>query len=163
MCPTFKNIMKYLALLVFLLCFNQKIEAHAGIAVEIRDGCDRYLVIGTWHSSASEIRNTVNSSDKGLYIDLNLNDSFKNCCNGSTSSEFFTFTDYTFPKQSVKWNQITNASSTVSDLVNYFNNSFKGNPNTIIGYILMEGLQVGSNYTWSLTAQKKLTKFLIST
>ena len=44
--------------------------------------------------------------------------------------------------------------------VNYFNNSFKGNPNTIIGYILMEGLQVGSNYTWSLTAQKKLTKFL---
>ena len=60
------------------MCFNQKIEAHAGIAVEIRDGCDRYLVIGTWHSSASEIRNTVNSSDKGLYIDLNLNDSFKN-------------------------------------------------------------------------------------
>ena len=44
--------------------------------------------------------------------------------------------------------------------INYFNNSFKGNPNTIIGYILMEGLQVGSNYTWSLTAQKKLTKFL---
>ena len=24
----------------------------------------------------------------------------------------------------------------------------------------MEGLQVGSNYTWSFTAQKKLTKFL---
>ena len=44
--------------------------------------------------------------------------------------------------------------------INYFNNSFKGNSNTIIGYILMEGLQVGSNYTWSLTAQKKLTKFL---
>ena len=44
--------------------------------------------------------------------------------------------------------------------INYFKNSFKGNPNTIIGYILMEGLQVGSNYTWSLTAQKKLTKFL---
>jgi len=44
--------------------------------------------------------------------------------------------------------------------INYFNNSFKGNPNTIIGYILMEGLQVGSNYTWSFTAQKKLTKFL---
>ena len=121
---TFKGIMKYLSLLVFLLCFNQKIEAHAGIAVEIRDGCDRYLVIGTWHSSASEIRNTVNSSNKGLYIDLNLNNSFTNCCNGSTSSEFFTFTDYTFPKQSVKWNQITNTSSTVSDLVNYFNNSF---------------------------------------
>ncbi len=128
---TFKGIMKYLSLLVFLLCFNQKIEAHAGIAVEIRDGCDRYLVIGTWHSSASEIRNTVNSSNKGLYIDLNLNNSFTNCCNGSTSSEFFTFTDYTFPKQSVKWNQITNTSSTVSDLVNYFNNSFKYNSSGI--------------------------------
>jgi hypothetical protein len=43
---------------------------------------------------------------------------------------------------------------------NYFSNSFEGNPNSIIGYIVMEGLQVGSNYTWSLTAQKKLTKFL---
>ena len=43
---------------------------------------------------------------------------------------------------------------------NYFNNSFKGNPNSIIGYILMEGLQEGSNYTWSISAQKKLTKFL---
>ena len=43
---------------------------------------------------------------------------------------------------------------------NYINNSFEGNPNSIIGYVIMEGLQAGSNYTWSLTAQRKLTKSL---
>ena len=43
---------------------------------------------------------------------------------------------------------------------NYFSNSFEGNSNSIIGYIVMEGLQEGSNYTWSFNAQKKLTKFL---
>ena len=43
---------------------------------------------------------------------------------------------------------------------NYIKNSFKGNPNSIISYVIMEGLQAGTNYTWSLSAQRKLTKFL---
>jgi len=43
---------------------------------------------------------------------------------------------------------------------NFFSNTFDGNPNTPVGYQMMEGLQPGKNYTWSVLAQKKLTKFL---
>lgn len=44
--------------------------------------------------------------------------------------------------------------------VNYFKNEFEGNANTPVAYQILEGLQPGNNFTWSLLAQKKLTKFL---
>lgn len=44
--------------------------------------------------------------------------------------------------------------------VNFFDNTFEGNSNTPISYQMLEGLQPGKNFTWSLLAQKKLTKFL---
>ena len=44
--------------------------------------------------------------------------------------------------------------------VNFFKNEFTGNPNTPVAYQILEGLQPGNNFTWSLLAQKKLTKFL---
>ena len=43
---------------------------------------------------------------------------------------------------------------------NYFQNEFEGNTNTPVAYQMLEGLQPGKNFTWSLLAQKKLTKFL---
>jgi len=43
---------------------------------------------------------------------------------------------------------------------NFFQNEYEGNPNTPVGFQLLEGLQPGQNFTWSLLAQKKLTKFL---
>ncbi|WP_296384389.1 hypothetical protein [Winogradskyella sp.] len=43
---------------------------------------------------------------------------------------------------------------------NFFQNEFKGNANTPVAYQILEGLQPGKNFTWSLLAQKKLTKFL---
>jgi len=43
---------------------------------------------------------------------------------------------------------------------NFFQNEFDGNPNTPVAYQMLEGLQPGKNFTWSLLAQKKLTKFL---
>jgi len=43
---------------------------------------------------------------------------------------------------------------------NYFANDFKGSSNTPVAYQMMEGLQPGKNYTWSLLAQKKITSFL---
>ena len=43
---------------------------------------------------------------------------------------------------------------------NFFQNTYDGNPNTPIAYQMLEGLQPGKNFTWSLLAQKKLTKFL---
>jgi len=44
--------------------------------------------------------------------------------------------------------------------LNYFSNDFNGNPNSPVGYQMMEGLQPGKNFTWNLIAQRKLTKFL---
>ncbi|MBV7268865.1 hypothetical protein [Winogradskyella luteola] len=43
---------------------------------------------------------------------------------------------------------------------NFFQNEYDGNPNTPVGFQMLEGLQPGRNFTWSLLAQKKLTKFL---
>ncbi len=43
---------------------------------------------------------------------------------------------------------------------NYFNNDFTGNSFSPVGYQLLNGLQPGNNYTWSILAQKKLTKYL---
>ncbi len=43
---------------------------------------------------------------------------------------------------------------------NFFQNAYEGNPNTPVAYQILEGLQPGKNFTWSLLAQKKLTKFL---
>ena len=44
--------------------------------------------------------------------------------------------------------------------INYFKNNFVGNTNSVISYIMMEGLQKGKNITWSLNLQKNLTKYL---
>jgi hypothetical protein len=43
---------------------------------------------------------------------------------------------------------------------NFFQNEFEGNANTPVAYQMLEGLQPGENFTWSLLVQKKLTKFL---
>ena len=44
--------------------------------------------------------------------------------------------------------------------LNYYKNNFQGNSNSIISYIMMEGLQPGNNLTWSLNIQKKITKYV---
>ena len=51
-------------------------------------------------------------------------------------------------------------SMSINGELNYFANNFQGNSNTPVAYQMMEGLQPGKNYTWSLLAQKKITKFL---
>ena len=43
---------------------------------------------------------------------------------------------------------------------NFFQNNYKGNANSPVAFQILEGLQPGKNFTWSLIAQKKLTKFL---
>ncbi|MDT0557951.1 hypothetical protein RM697_04800 [Ichthyenterobacterium sp. W332] len=43
---------------------------------------------------------------------------------------------------------------------NFFSNTYNGNANTPVAYQILEGLQPGNNFTWSVLAQKKLTKFL---
>ncbi len=53
-----------------------------------------------------------------------------------------------------------NQKSAINGEFNYFSNIFNGNPNTPVAYQMLEGLQPGKNFTWTLLAQKKLTAFL---
>ena len=53
-----------------------------------------------------------------------------------------------------------NQKSAINGEINYFSNKFEGNQNSPVAYQMMEGLQPGKNFTWSLLAQKKLTQFL---
>ena len=41
-----------------------------------------------------------------------------------------------------------------------FFNDFSGNPNSPVGYQMLEGLQEGTNYTWTFLWNKKLNSFL---
>ncbi|MCL5126963.1 hypothetical protein [Algibacter sp. L4_22] len=43
---------------------------------------------------------------------------------------------------------------------NYLSNTFEGSAGTPVAYQMLEGLQPGKNFTWTLLAQKKLTNFL---
>ncbi|OEK09449.1 hypothetical protein A8C32_12085 [Flavivirga aquatica] len=53
-----------------------------------------------------------------------------------------------------------NHKSAINGEFNYFSNEYIGDANTPVAYQLLEGLQPGKNFTWTLLAQKKLTKFL---
>ncbi|MFD2543192.1 hypothetical protein ACFSSB_12740 [Lacinutrix gracilariae] len=48
----------------------------------------------------------------------------------------------------------------ISGEFNYFSNTFTGDSNSPVAYQMLEGLQPGKNFTWTLLAQKKLTKYL---
>ncbi|KAB1068305.1 hypothetical protein F6U93_06280 [Tamlana haliotis] len=54
----------------------------------------------------------------------------------------------------------TSQKSAVNGEFNYIANNFEGDANTPVAYQILEGLQPGTNFTWSLLAQRKLTKFL---
>ncbi|MBT8254782.1 MAG: hypothetical protein HKN00_02050 [Flavobacteriaceae bacterium] len=53
-----------------------------------------------------------------------------------------------------------NQNATLNGEFNYFSNDFNGDPNSPVGYQMMKGLQPGTNFTWTLLAQKRITKFL---
>jgi hypothetical protein len=54
--------------------------------------------------------------------------------------------------------------STKSSLIrvefNLFHNNFTGNQNSPVAYQMLEGLQAGKNYTWSLIYQQKINSFI---
>jgi hypothetical protein len=53
-----------------------------------------------------------------------------------------------------------NQKAAITAELNYFSNDFRGNANNPVAYQMMEGLQPGTNFTWSVVAQKRLTKYL---
>ena len=44
--------------------------------------------------------------------------------------------------------------------IKYIKNDFTGSAFSPVAYQILEGLQPGSNFTWNLLAQKRLTQFL---
>ncbi len=63
-------------------------------------------------------------------------------------------------KYGISFSFSKNQKSAINGEFNYFSNKFEGNQNSPVAYQMMEGLQPGKNFTWTLLAQKKLTKFL---
>jgi hypothetical protein len=57
-------------------------------------------------------------------------------------------------------NYINNEKSQIKATINLFNNDFTGNSNSPVAYQMLEGLQPGKNYTWSLLFQRRLFSFL---
>jgi len=46
-----------------------------------------------------------------------------------------------------------------ANFTTFFNN-FEGNPNTPVGYQMLEGFQIGTNYSWSFLWNKKINSYL---
>ena len=63
-------------------------------------------------------------------------------------------------KFGVEINYANNSKNLLKATVNLFNNNFKGDNNTPIAYQMLEGLQPGKNYTWSLLFYRKINSFL---
>ncbi len=63
-------------------------------------------------------------------------------------------------KLGIAINYANNLKSLLKMEVNIFNNTFEGINNSPVAYQMLEGLQPGKNYTWSLLFQRKLNSFL---
>lgn len=48
----------------------------------------------------------------------------------------------------------------ISGEFNYIDNQFEGSAFSPVAYTMLEGLQPGTNFTWSLLFQKRITKYL---
>jgi len=54
----------------------------------------------------------------------------------------------------------TNKKGTFTGNFDWFENDFEGDAFSSVGYQILEGLQAGTNFTWKMLAQKRITKFL---
>jgi len=53
-----------------------------------------------------------------------------------------------------------NQKFSINTSLNFIQNNFEGSINSPVAYQMLEGLQPGTNYTWNLTLQKKVTSYL---
>lgn len=58
----------------------------------------------------------------------------------------------------VQWND--GAKSSLLATFNYIKNDFTGNPQSVVGNQMMEGLKPGNNFVWQLMLQRQLNSFL---
>ncbi|MCF6180520.1 hypothetical protein [Lutibacter sp.] len=59
-----------------------------------------------------------------------------------------------------EFNSANNTKNSLKITLNLFNNKFKGNANSPVGYQMLEGFQVGKNYTWSFLFHRKINSYL---
>ncbi|MFD2725017.1 hypothetical protein [Hyunsoonleella rubra] len=140
------------------LNFNHKIQENWLITFQ--------SAIGSNESSSENFTSKNFKFDEGL-----LNPKLSYLFNENSRFDvFYQFTvkDNTFgARESLKqqkfglgFNLSKNEKGAVNGEVNYFSNEFEGSPNTPVAYQMLEGLQPGKNFTWTVLAQKKLTKYL---
>ncbi|WP_117883579.1 hypothetical protein [Aureibaculum luteum] len=53
-----------------------------------------------------------------------------------------------------------NQKYSINSSINLVFNKFEGNSNSAVAYQMLEGLQPGTNYTWNLSLQKRITSYL---
>lgn len=129
--------------------------------------------LGNLESSFNKnISISENYSSKNFDIDeANINPKISYLLNDNTRFDVFyqytskenTISNFETLKQQKYGAAFTFANyqqAAISGEFNYFDNNFSGSVNTAVAYQMMEGLQPGKNYTWSILAQKKLTSFL---
>lgn len=63
-------------------------------------------------------------------------------------------------KFGLEMNYANNSKNLLKAAINLFNYKFEGNNNSPIAYQMLEGLQPGKNYTWSLLFYRKINSFL---
>ncbi len=63
-------------------------------------------------------------------------------------------------KMGVSFRTSNNKNMSINTDFNFYINDFEGNQNSPVGYQMLEGLQPGNNFTWSLLWQQRLTTFL---
>lgn len=60
----------------------------------------------------------------------------------------------------LSYNRIFKKKNLFAAEINLFSNDFNGNQNSPVAYQMLEGLQPGKNYTWSIIYQQKINSFL---
>ena len=71
-----------------------------------------------------------------------------------------SFETLNLKKLGVELNYAASEKNTIKADFNYFKNTFEGNSYSPVGYQMLEGLQPGKNYTWSLLFYRKINSYL---
>ncbi len=102
--------------------------------------------------------NEVQPKISFLYNDNNRFSAFYHFKNKQNQLEDFETLNQ--QKFGVEYFYISKKKNQISANINVFLNDFSGDSNTPVAYQMLEGLQAGKNYTWSLLFNRKLNSFL---
>ena len=123
-------------------------------------------------SSSNNTNNSFNYTNRNYKLNThNIHPKLSYYYNKNTYFSFFYehknkenqlggFETLKLQKLGVSINYTNNLKRLFKTEVNIFNNDFEGANNSPVAYQMLEGLQPGKNYTWSLLFQQKINSFL---